>query len=861
MPLLPPKLAALFGKVLHLLPLALFCAALLVVHYQIKIHPFSEISAAVHTFPLRIIGIAVALTLANYFVLTGYDALALRYTGNRIPFPKVMIASLIGYAISNNTGHSWAAGGSIRYRFYTSWGVPGWDVVRISLFLALTYILGVLTLGFAGTLLMPADLRGQIENPQMVPWLMAACGAGLAFYWAAVFLWRKPVKIRDMAISLPSPGMTAAQTIVSAIDLLMASLVLWTFLPGHVEMTFQTFIVIYVTAQVAGLLSQVPGGIGVFEGAFLWLASGNVPEEQHLALVGALILYRVVYYFMPLLLAGAGLLGFEIHERRKALAQGGKVVITAISGAVPQLLSVLLFATGCVLLVSDATPSVPRHMHWLHDMLPLSVVEASHLVGSLTGLLLLFLARGIILRIDAAWYGAVALLTLGVAVSILKGFDWREASVLGAILLLFLPCKPYFRRRSSLLSMPFSANWMIMIVIALIISAWIGFFAYRHIEYMHELWWRFSFKDDAPRFLRALFVVSLTLAAFMLYRMLGIARPRNLELPTAAELDEATKIASAGRDTNGFLALTRDKKLFWSTDRLAFLMFADTPHYWIVMGDPVGKAESFPELLWRFREETDRHGARAVLYEVGDNHLPLYIDLGMTILKIGEYARVRLENFGLEGGRRENMRKNHNRFKKNGFTFRILSPDEVVQALPRLREISDTWMARKNAREKGFSLGFFDEDYIRRTPVAIICDTEGRIMAFANLWSLDSRQETCIDLMRYDPDSPSGIMEHLFVELILWAKGEGFVYFGLGMAPLAGLERHPLAPLWHKIGTAVFDHGDDLYNFEGLYAYKSKFDPEWQARYLAVPTGLKAPSVLLQIAALIARGWGGIVSR
>ena len=100
-------------------------------------------------------------------------------------------------------------------------------------------------------------------------------------------------------------------------------------------------------------------------------------------------------------------------------------------------------------------------------------------------------------------------------------------------------------------------------------------------------------------------------------------------------------------------------------------------------------------------------------------------------------------------------------------------------------------------------------------------------------------------------------MEYLFIRLMLWGKDLGYEWFNLGMSPLAGLEKHPLAPLWHKIGNAVFKYGDQFYNFEGLHTYKEKFNPVWQPRYLAAPA-FRMPAVLLHTAGMIAGSWKGV---
>jgi phosphatidylglycerol lysyltransferase len=340
-----------------------------------------------------------------------------------------------------------------------------------------------------------------------------------------------------------------------------------------------------------------------------------------------------------------------------------------------------------------------------------------------------------------------------------------------------------------------------------------------------------------------------------------VARPSALKKPGSGELDEATALIANATDPRGFLALLGDKYLSWSQDRKAFLMFAVTPKYWIVMGDPVGDPKAVDNLLWRFREQADFYNAKCVFYQVSDKYLPYYLDLGLSPLKIGEEARVNLAKFSLQGGKHDSQRGARNKFTKKGYTFAILTEHELKDNLAVLRNISDQWLLKKHTREKGFSLGFFNEDYLCRTDVAVVCDPSGRIRAFANLWKNINKEELSIDLMRYDPESPSGVMEFLFVELMLWGQMNNYRWFSLGMAPLAGLERHPLAPLWHKIGTAIFDLGEEFYNFEGLYEYKAKFEPEWQPRYLAAPAGLSAPFILMTVARLISGGWKGVFSK
>ncbi len=849
-------------KTTYLLPLLLFGLALFIVHKQLGAHHFDQIIASVRAVPLRVLAAAIALTIINYLLLAGYDLLALRYTGHsQVPVAKVFIASLISYPISNNTGHAWAAGGSVRYRFYSTWGIPGWDVVKISLFLTLTYFLGVLALGLGSSLLLPLYLHHHAQHLHLVRVLTAICALSLSGYWLAVIFWKKPLIIKGLEIRLPSVGITFSQTVIAAIDVILSSVVLWVILAGHVQIGFVTFLLVFVIAQAFGVISQIPGGIGVFESAFLWLMSDIHPIGNHLWLLGALFLFRIIYYFLPLILAGIGLLSYEAFSRRAAFAKGSKAFRRLLSVIIPQIYSVLLLFSGGTLLVSGAIPTKTSAMEFLHDFIPLPVLEISHLIGSITGLFLLFLARGVRLRIDAAWYASLILLAMGSIVSLLKGFDWQASLALLGMLILMLPARKYFRRKSSLFAMPFSRPWIVMIAVVLIGATWLGFFAYHNVQYTGELWWQFSYKGDAPRFLRAMLTTAVLTMGYAFYYLLAVANPKTLKKPDQQELDEAAALIATTSDTKGFLALLGDKYLSWSEDRKAFLMFDVTPRYWIVMGDPVGDAQSADSLLWQFREQVDLFNAKAVFYQVSDKYLPYYLDLGLSLLKIGEEARVDLSNFSLKGGRFSSQRSARNKFIKNGYRFGLLTKDELEANLKTLRAISDCWLKKKKTHEKGFSLGFFSEEYIRRTDVAAVFDQTGRIMAFATIWKTAEQEELTVDLMRYDPESPNGIMEYLFVELMLWGNAEGYRWFSLGMAPLAGLERHPLAPLWHKIGTAIFDLGEEFYNFEGLYAYKAKFDPQWQPRYLAAPAGLTVPFILMTITRRISGGWKAIFTR
>jgi phosphatidylglycerol lysyltransferase len=227
---------------------------------------------------------------------------------------------------------------------------------------------------------------------------------------------------------------------------------------------------------------------------------------------------------------------------------------------------------------------------------------------------------------------------------------------------------------------------------------------------------------------------------------------------------------------------------------------------------------------------------------------------------MGEQARVPLNGFSLEGSARKDLRRSLRVMQKAQVTFEVLPTEQVPVLLPVLRQVSDAWLAEKQVREKGFSLGRFDEGYLSNFPVAV-ARREGRIVAFANVWLGADHHEVSVDLMRYAPDAPTGVMEYLFTELLLWASAQGYAWFNLGMAPLSGLEARALAPLWSRAGALLFRHGEHFYNFQGLRDYKEKFTPTWEPRYLASPGGLALPRVVANVAALVSGGLSGMVRK
>jgi len=845
------------SKLLPFLGVLLFGLALWVLHRELKTVHYTDVARAIRALPpLRVI-LALALAALGYLALTGYDAAGVRYIGHALPYSRTALVSFISYAVSNNVGGFLVSGGTVRMRLYSLWGFSTVEITKVVVFCALTLWAGLFSVGGAYLLLGPLRLPpGFPVSPVVLRFLGAVFLAVVAAYLVVCAFRRTPLRLKEWEIPLPSLRLALAQVTLGSLDWYLSAGVLYVLLPPGGGLSFPEFLSPYLIAQITGLVSNIPGGVGVFETVLLLLLSPHVGRGS---LIGAMLVYRAVYYLLPLTLAVLAIGTYETFQKKEAVLRAARVSGAWSSRITPTVLAISTFAGGVILLFSGAIPAESSRLAWLADFLPLPVMEVSHFLGSLAGMGLLFLARGIQQRLDSAYFLSAGLLSAGILFSLGKGLDYEEAVALSVMLLVLLPCRRHFYRKTSLVSERFTSEWTTVIFLAFLGTTWLGFFSYKHVEYSQELWWKFVLHGDAPRFLRATAGASGIALIFALARMLHPAAP-SPAIPGEEELEKAFGIARQSPHTNANLGLLGDKALLFSDSGKSFLMYGVQGRSWVALGDPVGPSEEHSELAWRFHERCDRHDGWTVFYEVRAESLPLYLDLGLTPLKLGEEARVPLEKFSLEGSSRKNLRYVERKLTKERVAFEVVPAKDVGPLLPELKEVSDAWLKEKNTREKGFSIGYFDDGYLRRFPLGVV-RREGRIMAFANILKGFGNEEISIDLMRHLPGSPHGTMDFMFLQLMLWGKQEGYRWFNLGMAPLSGMGEQALAPLWNQVGAFLFRHGEQFYNFRGVRQYKEKFDPVWEPKYLASPAGIALPRILASIGILVSRGIKGVVGK
>jgi phosphatidylglycerol lysyltransferase len=841
--------------------LVVVAAAAWAVREAMREYHYEDLRAAIASLPPPSIALSLLLSAGSYAALTCYDVLAGRYVGSRLGWARTALTSFISYSVGHNVGFGNLAGSSIRYRLYSAWGMSAADIARVIVFCTAGFWVGYFSLASIVFVSAPLALPPALMLPAGAD--TRALGLVLGAPVIALLAWsavrRTPLQVRGMELALPSTGIVAAQVVAGIVDWTCAGSALYAVMPASLSVGWAPFLGLYLLATLAGLISHVPGGLGVVESAMLLLLADKGASSA--SILASVLVFRVCYYLVPLGTGSILLLWHEARRHRAAIRGALAPAVQGVTSIAAPLLAVGCFAGGVALLVSGSGPPIASRFRTLGELLPLTVIETAHFTASIAGTLLLLVAHSLQRRLDAAYRLGTWVLGAGAVSGLLAGFHVELTIFLLVLLGALQLGRDHFYRKAALLNEPLTGPWVGAVLAAAVTAIALGFVAFESVHYRRELWWEFALRAHAPRWMRASVGMSVVLLVYGALRLLRPARVEP-EPPTSSDMDDARRVIASSPTTGGNLALLGDKVLLFNAERTAFLMYGVNGRSWVTMGDPVGPEDEWSDLLWTFQGLADDVDARCVFYEIGSRRLDLYLDLGMSLFKLGEEARVDLATYTLDARGKDaaEFRRVRRNLEREGYAFRVMPVDETRARIAELRRISDEWLGEKNVGEKGFSLGWFDEDYVAGAPCAVV-EKDGKACAFANLWLGGGREELTVDLMRYTQDSPNGLMDYLFTSLMLWGREQGYQWFSLGMAPLAGLNEYAPGSLWSAAGRLVYRYGEHFYNFEGLRRYKNKFAPVWTPRYLACATAWQLPQALADVTVLVSGGLRRAISR
>ena len=614
-----------------LLGVLLFVGAIYVVQKEFRHLKIADISKALEAIPRTALVISFAWTILSYFILTFYDRLGTIYAGKKVSYGKVAFASFCAYALAHNLGFAAVSGAAVRYRLYAHWGLTPLQIGKVVAFCSLTFGLGGMVLG--GIIL--------FTEPQAVPFfgdrvpVTAMYGIGAALWivvLAYVSLSRFLGKIRVFGheIELPSWHMAIVQVLLATVDVAVTAAIFHSLLPAATGMTYLRFLGVYLASYTAGLAANLPGGLGVFDTAMLL---GLSPYLEPPVIVGAIVVFRLYYYIIPLFLAGSLFAGNEILLRGRGLLSktselrgvqaigrwsepdfvvGAAAVVVALSGAM--LLSLGALGAGA-------------QFAWLDPDFSEVVNEAGEFVPSLIGAALLVMAVGLSQRVNLAWTGSVVLLLIGAAFTLARGEAYWIPAVLTLTTLLVAPFHRAFYRRASLRSgkMQTSTALPLFTLIACVLA--LAAFE-PHIRWLDSnSWWEVILSPNVPNSLRASVAAVVALGLAAMWRLLRPGR-----ITWVAWNAEARRRYRRLGATPPALA----DGMVWGDAARAAIPFRRVGRVMLALGDPAGGEEDRVSAIWRLRDLAQQEGLDPAVWQAGPQLLTVYADLGLAALPLGE---------------------------------------------------------------------------------------------------------------------------------------------------------------------------------------------------------------------------------
>jgi len=556
--------------------------------------------------------------------------------------------------------------------------------------------------------------------------------------------------------------------------------------------------------------------------------------------------------------------------------QAGKKSLAHIANATKASWPVWL-AAGSTLLSGLTGTMQPLLVRLSHHPKLFSVVasyELYHLSKSLTvafGYMLIFLSINLLSRKRRAWAVALGLAVISLLLQIARigsehihwlhdnqlAQDLPSYSCLPSLLsvVLLISTRSYFTVKSERETFVKAGKIILLSLTAVLAYGVLGFFLLDKKDFGIN----FELKDALLRTVRELtlmgnadlssqtrygkwFIDSLDLYGIMAGAAIAISafRPINYRLVTLPKEREQAKaiLEKDGRSALDIFKLSQDKSYFFDQEKQSFLAYKTCVGVAVVLGDAVGPREKIKDLVRDFSIYCHNNGWKVAFLQTTPDMLDIYQQLGFRSVRVGEDGLVNLEQFTSKTVAKKTFKSTVKKFDKEGYTLTRHIPPHSETILNEVEDVSRQWLKLPGRRERGFSLGKFDRTELQRDNLFILRDKDGKALAFVNEIRSYCPGEVTIDMMRHIENAPNGTMDFLFAKLLFFLKDEGFTQFSLGLAALSGVGEDADASLEEKAMQKIFAHLNRFFSYKGLKAYKDKFDPTWEDRFLVYEGGV-----------------------
>ncbi|MDF5722487.1 MAG: phosphatidylglycerol lysyltransferase domain-containing protein [Rhizonema sp. PD37] len=518
---------------------------------------------------------------------------------------------------------------------------------------------------------------------------------------------------------------------------------------------------------------------------------------------------------------------------------------------------------GVVNLVSSVTPNQHGRNHWLKHFLPFEITASGHIFAALTGFVLLTLATNLLRRKRVAWLLTIGLLIISMISNLLKGLDFEESVLSGVLLAQLLLMRHVFTAKSDPPSIAQGVRVLIGALLFTLAYGTIGFYLLDG-KFSEDFNWREAvgqtlamfFTEDnlglKPQskfgtfFANSIYVIAASTFTYALLMLLKPVFVRNSTEPR--ERQRAREIVEQyGCSSLAAFTLLSDKNYYFSPTGRSVIAYVPKGRGAIALGDPIGPIEDRQEVIIAFQQFCQRNDWYPAFYQTLPDEIDMYKSLGFKVLNIGKEGVVDLNAFSLQGKAGKNLRTPLNRMTKMGYKVKFYQPPISHDLLRQLKPVSDEWLQMVQGSEKHFSLGWFDESYLRECEIAVVHSPDSEIVAFTNLLPEYQLNEITNDLMRYRRAIENGMMDFLFISMFQYYKERGYDSFNIGLSVLAGVGETAESRRLEKVLHYLYKHLERFYNFQGLYAYKDKFHPRWEPRYLVYPSLGALPDIVVAL--------------
>jgi phosphatidylglycerol lysyltransferase len=530
------------------------------------------------------------------------------------------------------------------------------------------------------------------------------------------------------------------------------------------------------------------------------------------------------------------------------------------AGMVPPILA----GSGLLNLVSlMGGPSPGHRLVWLHQLFPLEVGTAIPFVKLLLGLALVLTAVPLWGRKKRALPMAVG---LACASSILSARDhhwWHSAAALGVAALLVV-IRKQFRVGAGRPSFGLAVQRVCIALYVAMLYGIAGFWFLDPREFGRNFhWWEATAQTLRAMFLlgdtgltprtpyASWFLDSLVLmsASVFAYCIVVLFRPVRYHFSHSdTDQERARRIgATHARSGQDFFKQSSDKSFFFSSSGQSFLAYRVAGYFALVLGDPVGPEEELKSTVAEFVDFCQDRGWRVGFHQVQADRLGVYEQLGFRGLKIGDDAVVDLDSFSLSGSAMKEFRNTVTRLGRLGYRVERFDPGFNSRVLDALKEVSDEWLAIPGHRERRFTLGKFDPDYVQSTTVYAVFDPRDEIVGFLNLVPSYQSEMATVDLMRRRAVTVNGLMDYLFAMTFLDLKDQGVRRFSLGMAPVAEFGEHARPTIEERVVRWAMLNLPFLFRADSLRRFKAKYADQWEPRYDVYRGRLDLPRLALAL--------------